>query len=593
MRDDDLRNFFDEDAYNELLAEYAERDQKKKAKDAAEPTRESPRASAPRQEPRTARRTPSQRPTQHRTASASDASARAASRQSAPAPRQSTAASRQGTPAPRQMPHAGQTSQPRAQHTAHPEHRRPAYPRIDDAPIRPLEPAKPPLSKENFKLDIQGLDEEFSPASRRPRRAEHGQQSSGAFSAFPEIIKKRAPRKDADGGTFVAHDVRETLPDASGAAAKRFRIPDKAAVKAFFLRNKKAWIIVAICVAISILLSIYTISCINDVLAINRDSETIVTVSIPANADTSAVLKILKDNDLIEHRFFCEAVASVMRFRDDNYLTGIYYVTASMGVEKMLSTFKVAPTTGETVTLTFPEGYTVDQIVAKLAENEVCSADVMYQTMREVDFSSEYSFIQEMDNKEERFRLLEGYLYPDTYEFYIGENPSSVIRKFLNNFQNKWTDEYAEQAEKLNMSVDDVITLASIIQKEAYGEDQSPLVSSVLHNRLDNSGLYPSLQCDSTTEYINEYIAASVTDAAELAHYTDLYSSYRCEGLPVGAICNPGDDAINAALFPADTNYYFFAHDVNRKLYLARNDSERRQNNLTILTVNSRAEEQG
>ena len=184
-----------------------------------------------------------------------------------------------------------------------------------------------------------------------------------------------------------------------------------------------------------------------------------------------------------------------MRFRDDNYLTGIYYVTASMGVEKMLSTFKVAPTTGETVTLTFPEGYTVDQIVAKLAEYEVCSADVMYQTMREVDFSSEYSFIQEMDDKEDRFRMLEGYLYPDTYEFYIGENPSSVIRKFLNNFQKKWTEEYAKQAEALNMTVDDVITLASIIQKEAYGEDQSPLVSSVLHNRLDNSGLYPSLQC--------------------------------------------------------------------------------------------------
>src|SRR5699024_7474732 len=144
------------------------------------------------------------------------------------------------------------------------------------------------------------------------------------------------------------------------------------------------------------------------------------------------------------------------------------------------------------------------------------------------DFSSEYSFIQEMDDKEDRFRMLEGYLYPDTYEFYIGENPSSVIRKFLNNFQKKWTDEYAKQAEKLNMSVDDVITLASIIQKEAYGADQSPLVSSVLHNRLNNSSLYPSLQCDSTTEYINENIAKNVTDAAQLANYTNLYSSYKC-----------------------------------------------------------------
>lgn len=595
MRDDDLRNFFDEDAYNELLAEYAERDQKKKTPEPDEPARAPHRSAAPQQETRRVeRRAASERAAQRRAAETPAASARAASRQSAAQPRQSRVpAPEQSASAPRRTPQNGQASQSRPLQNTQPEHSRPAYPRIDDAPIRPLEPAKPPLSKENFKLDIQGLDEEFSPATRRSRRAERGQQGAGAFSAFPEIIKKRAPQSAKDGAEFIAHDVREPLPDGGAVAAKRFRVPSKAELKAFFIQNKKTWIILGICVAVAIFLSIYTISCINDVLAINRDSETIVTVSIPADADTRTVLKILKDNNLIEHRFFCEAVASIMRFRDDNYLTGIYYVTASMGVEKMLSTFKVAPTTGETVTLTFPEGYTVDQIVAKLAEYEVCSADVMYQTMREVDFSSEYSFIQEMDDKEDRFRMLEGYLYPDTYEFYIGENPSSVIRKFLNNFQKKWTEEYAKQAEALNMTVDDVITLASIIQKEAYGEDQSPLVSSVLHNRLDNSGLYPSLQCDSTTEYINEYIAASVTDAAELSRYTDLYSSYRCAGLPVGAICNPGDDAINAALFPADTNYYFFAHDVNRKLYLARNDSERRKNNLTILTVNRQAEEEG
>ena len=595
MRDDDLRNFFDEDAYNELLAEYAERDQKKKTPEPDEPARAPHRSAAPQQETRRVeRRAATERAAQRRAAETPAVSARAASRQSTAQPRQSRVpAPEQSAPAPRRTPQNGQASQSRPLQNTQPEHSRPAYPRIDDAPIRPLEPAKPPLSKENFKLDIQGLEEEFSPATRHSRRAERGQQGAGAFSAFPEIIKKRVPQSAKDGAEFIAHDVREPLPDGGAVAAKRFRVPSKAELKAFFIQNKRTWIILGICVAVAIFLSIYTISCINDVLAINRDSETIVTVSIPADADTRTVLKILKDNNLIEHRFFCEAVASIMRFRDDNYLTGIYYVTASMGVEKMLSTFKVAPTTGETVTLTFPEGYTVDQIVAKLAEYEVCSADVMYQTMREVDFSSEYSFIQEMDDKEDRFRMLEGYLYPDTYEFYIGENPSSVIRKFLNNFQKKWTEEYAKQAEALNMTVDDVITLASIIQKEAYGEDQSPLVSSVLHNRLDNSGLYPSLQCDSTTEYINEYIAASVTDAAELSRYTDLYSSYRCAGLPVGAICNPGDDAINAALFPADTNYYFFAHDVNRKLYLARNDSERRQNNLTILTVNRQAEKEG
>lgn len=562
MHDDDLRNFFDEDAYKELLDVYAEEDSRKESERARREQRsqrasvEPPRKTAP------AQRTPN--------------------RQSTPSAREHT----KPAPAPR-----------KPQIAASPKHEVP----------------QPVHKTEGFKLEIKGLDEEFStpPAAKRTPKAQPtyyvakakgeaptGQkhsgkpQKGGAFSNFSEIIKKRNKIDDPAAGNFMVTDA--TVPTEGGAAAKKGPVKlDWNTIKAFFLKNKTAWIVVLICVVSAILLSIYTISCINDVLAINRDSETVVAVNIPADADTKTVLKILQDNDLIEHRHFCRVVAKIMKFKDDNYLTGIYYVTASMGVEKMLSTFKVAPTTGETVTLTFPEGYTVDQIVEKLDKYEVCDSAVMYQTMKEVDFSGEYSFIKEEDNKDERYHLLEGYLYPDTYEFYIGENPSSVIRKFLNNFQKKWTEEYAKQAEKLNMSVDDIITLASIIQKEAYGADQSPLVSSVLHNRLDNSSLYPSLQCDSTTEYINETIAKNVTDAAQLANYTNLYSSYKCEGLPVGAICNPGDDAIKAALYPEDTKYYFFAHDVNKKLYLARNDSERVSNNIAILNANSAAEKKG
>ena len=90
--------------------------------------------------------------------------------------------------------------------------------------------------------------------------------------------------------------------------------------------------------------------------------------------------------------------------------------------------------------------------------------------------------------------------------------------------------------------------------------------------------------------HINEYIKPNTQDAAQLSKFTNLYSSYKCAGLPVGSICNPGDDAIKAALYPEKTDYYFFAHDVNKKLYLARNDSERRSNNLAILNANSEAE---
>ena len=139
------------------------------------------------------------------------------------------------------------------------------------------------------------------------------------------------------------------------------------------------------------------------------------------------------------------------------------------------------------------------------------------------------------------------------------------------------------------MSVDDIVKLASIIEKEAADAAQMPLVSSVLHNRLNKPGLYPSLQCDSTADYINDYIAKNVTNATELAAYTSRYSTYKCAGLPVGAICNPGNDSRNAALNPAKTDYYFFAHDTNKKIYLAKNDSERQANNIAILQANQKA----
>lgn len=606
MRDDDLKNFFDADAYDELLNAYAEEAEHKRSILADVHRKDSvpQKGDVPARPNNTGARTA-------RDAAPHRAPTRAETPRS-PVP--------QSTPRPIQNPSAPKSATPQ-QPTHHTPPRTPAQGQVhhfDTAPIRPMSPAAPPSSAPsestpnraaNFKLDIKDLDAEFQqqPAPPRTRRAqpqnraviytgqpqppakEQPQTHAGAFAGFSEVVKKRrAPRQQAEPPVPPAVPV-SAAPQATILKQRPQKL-DWNTVKAFFLKNKVTWIIIGVCIAAAILLSTYTISCMNDIFAVNRDSETVVTVNIPAEANTKTVLKILQQNDLIEHRHFCSLFAKMMQFKDDNYLTGVYYVTASMGVEKMLTTFKQPTTTGETVTLTFPEGYTVDQIVQKLEKYEVCSAAALYQTMKEVDFSSEFSFIASMDNKESRYRLLEGYLYPDTYEFYVGESPSSVLRKFLNNFNKKWTDEYAAQAEKLGMSVDDVITLASIVQKEAYGAEQSPLVSSVLHNRLNKSGLYPSLQCDSTEEYINEYIKPNTQDAAQLSKFTNLYSSYKCAGLPVGSICNPGDDAIKAALYPEKTDYYFFAHDVNKKLYLARNDSERRSNNLAILNANSEAE---
>ena len=412
-----------------------------------------------------------------------------------------------------------------------------------------------------------------------PERKKPVQKKASLF-----LGKKKKPQGD------VPYKKPEIVHDENGRAiiVKKNEIPPKKRIELFFKQNKKAWVLIAVCIAAAALISTYAISCMNDILAIGRDSETVVTVNIPAQTDTKGAIEILRDNKLIKHKYFCRICAKVLEYRDDNYLTGIYYLTESMGLENMLSSFKKPTVTGETVTLTFPEGYTVNQIAEKLEKYEGCSQTAFFATVRDVDFSTEYSFIAQIDNKDKRYQVLEGYLYPDTYEFYIGENASSVIRKFLDNFKNKWTDEYKAQADKIGMSIDDVITLASIIEKEAYGADQMPLVSSVFHNRLNKSGIYPTLGSDATKEYVSEYISKSVTNSAELSSYQKNYDTYKCAGLPVGAICNPGNDAIKAALFPANTGYYYFLHDNDKKIYLAATDSEHNQNSLAALKANSK-----
>lgn len=467
-----------------------------------------------------------------------------------------------------------------------------------------------PKASGGFKVNIDGLENEFNTgSSERYNKAQKYRKMDEPVKKRPTAdIQRKAPAKRPAApvrGQAAAPNVQRkpysgvngnTQRTAGGKrpganVVKKNTAKKKVNFRTLLKNSKTAVITVFICAIVSVLISSYAISCMNDILAIKRDSENIVTVNIPSDIDTKQAIDILKDNKLIKHKYFCLLYAKLVKYRDDNYLTGIYNLTPSLGLENMLSAFKESPVSGETVTLSFPEGYTVIQIAEKLEKYEVCSSKVFYATIRDVDFSSEYSFIKEEKNKSDRFQILEGYLYPDTYEFFKGENAASVVRKFLDNFKKKWTDKYDAQAKKMNMSIDEIIALASIIEKEAYGSDQMPLVSSVFHNRLNKSGIFPTLQSNATSDYVNDYISKQVTDSSQLTQYMRNYSTYKCEGLPVGAICNPGDAAINAALYPKDTNYYFFLHDNNKKLYLAATDAEHKANSIEALKANSSKKE--
>ncbi|MCH5189339.1 MAG: endolytic transglycosylase MltG [Oscillospiraceae bacterium] len=353
--------------------------------------------------------------------------------------------------------------------------------------------------------------------------------------------------------------------------------------------NKTVFIGLAVCFAVSIIISVFLLSCVNDVLAIGRDGETSVEVVLPNNADTKTAVSALKDAGLIKNKLFCTVFIKAMGYKEDNYLPGVYYFTENMGVEKMIKRFKTSSTRGALISITIPEGYTIDKIFERLEKNNICTASALYKTINEVDFSKEYKFIPSASSKKGAYHALEGYFFPATYEFEQGADPATVVRAFLNAFQQHWTDEYAERAEELGISVDDIIKIASIIEKEGANAKQFTQISSVIHNRLNKSGLYPLLECNSTKDYVTNTITARVQSKSDLNQYISNYNTYEHEGLPAGAICNPGQAAIEAALYPDVNQNYFFAHDNKKNIYLAETMEQHEANLRTIAQVNAQS----
>ena len=274
-------------------------------------------------------------------------------------------------------------------------------------------------------------------------------------------------------------------------------------------------------------------------------------------------------------------------FDDETYLSGQYYLNSKMGVEGMLKDIMAAPVTAESISLSFPEGWTATQIVEKLEKYDVCNSAKILTAMRTGKY--DYDFLNEIENNSKRYLKMEGYLFPDTYDFYVNADANYVINKFLQNFESKWEDEYDKRAQELGLSRDEIITIASIIQKEAANTDQMKVISSVIHNRLNHPADYPTLGCDSTALYISNYVTPTVGEAQGNVYY-NAYDTSAVKGLPPGPICNPGIDAIRAALYPADTDYYFFAHDKSGEIYTASTFKEHKNNLVLIIKANSSAD---
>lgn len=301
-----------------------------------------------------------------------------------------------------------------------------------------------------------------------------------------------------------------------------------------------------------------------DSMAMNRQAKQ-VDVEVPTGANTEQIAQILEEKGLIEHPL-CFRIFSKMAKADGTYQAGAFTLSPDMGYAAIVEQLQTM-TPRETVTVTIPEGYTVEKTAKLLEEKGICTPESFYEAVINGNF--DYDFVKaiptEKDGKEFEGRIyrLEGYLFPDTYNFYVGSSGETVVARMLENFNTKLTPELRNAIKERGWTVDQAVIMASLIQGEAADKKDMVKVSKVLENRLEPDSGFAKLELDSTRDYVQNILPSiggvEVTSIA--------YNTYKRPGLPVGAINNPGLQALEAALHPskdkAMEKCYFFATDYN------------------------------
>ena len=288
----------------------------------------------------------------------------------------------------------------------------------------------------------------------------------------------------------------------------------------------------------------------NDVLALNKEEASAI-VAVSEEDRVGDIAKVLKEEGIIEYpalfQLFCTLTGA-----EDKITPGNYTLTTDMDYRALVTNLSASSATKVKVEVTIPEGYTVDQIFALLESKGVAKKEDLQKTAAEHDYN--FSFLKEIPLGD--YRRLEGYLFPDTYEFYAHQDPLYVINKMLVNFDARVTDEMRQEILNSGYTIRDVVTIASMIEKETDGNDRSN-ISSVIYNRLTNNsgGTNGYLQIDATLAYIN---GGNVPTDADKS-IDSPYNTYLYAGLPAGPISNPGLASIKAAMEPASTNYYYYA----------------------------------
>ena len=270
------------------------------------------------------------------------------------------------------------------------------------------------------------------------------------------------------------------------------------------------------------------------------------------HADIDYVADTLKDAGLIEYKWLFTAFCKLSH-ADTKVAPGEYELHSSYDYRALIQ--HMTPFSGGalTVKVTFPEGFSMRQMFQLMEEKGVSDYDELMDAA--ADYTFNYSFLEELEQGDAS--RLEGYLFPDTYEFYVNMQPSSAINKFLETFHYVFNEDMMKEVEQSGRNIRDIVTIASMIEKEAANDDERPMIASVIYNRL-NTGM--PLGIDATILYVHPEHEGAPT--AQMLLEDSPYNTRDRLGLPPTPICNPGLASLRAALYPSSSNYYYYALDT-------------------------------
>lgn len=327
-------------------------------------------------------------------------------------------------------------------------------------------------------------------------------------------------------------------------------------------------------VVAALLLSALIINVSNDVFAFIRPDESIV-VNIPQGSSTLKIATILSKNKVIDHPLVF-MLYSKLKKADGQFQYGDYSLNSNLGYDLIISKLRKASVQAQTVTFTIPEGSTQDKVVEILTSKRYLSASDLETALNEYEYK-DYDFVSKIPDRRCR---LEGYILAGDYEMSVGESAVSVVEKMLERFK---TTVLTEQNQKLiksrGLTVDEVVTFASLIQAECDNADDFKTVASVIYNRLNGT---PDKNLALTAPI--KYVLA--TDKATLDKEDKLtdskYNTYVHKGLTPGPVCFVSEAAIEAVLSPESSAYMYFVSD-GEKTYFSKTEDE---HNKTLKKVN-------